>query len=224
MGRPVKLIMLTYICIIGIIAQMKPTTRFRILEYLQKYQTASVRELSALVATSGANIRHHLSLLKSNDLIEIVGIRKEGRGRPRQLFGLSQRVLGNGLDNLSGNLLDLWIESIPDEMRETGLRSLAERLAGKIELSQPVMKRVVTIVSRLNELHYQARWEASAVGARIILGHCPYAAIIAEHPELCQMDAILLETKLGAKVVQTAKLRMSEKGLPFCAFQSIEPG
>ena len=201
---------------------MKPTTRFQILEYIRKYQTASVRELSALMGTSGANIRHHLTLLESNDLIERVGMRKEGRGRPRQVFGLSRRVLGDGLDNLSGNLLALWMGSTPDEMREAGLRSLAERLAGTGETSRPGLKQVAGTVARMNELRYQARWEASAAGARIILGHCPYAAIIGNHPELCRMDALLLEIKLGASVEQTAKLQMSDKGLPFCVFQIVE--
>ncbi len=155
---------------------MKPTTRFRILEYIRKYQTASVRELSALLGMSGANIRHHMSLLESNDLVESVGIRKEGRGRPRQVFGLSRRVLGDGLDTLSGNLLSLWMEALPGEKQEEGLKSLALRLAGQWEPSQPVMKQVMSTVAKLNELHYQARWEAGAAGARILLGHCPYCS------------------------------------------------
>jgi predicted ArsR family transcriptional regulator len=201
---------------------MRPTSRLRNLDYIRKYQTASVRELKALLGTSGANIRHHLSILESNDLIEIIGLRNEGRGRPRQVYGLSRRVLGDGLDNLSENLLALWMGSMPAGKREASLKSLAERLAGSSEPSQPTMKKVTGTVARLNELCYQARWEASAAGARIILGHCPYAAIISEHPELCRMDALLLETRLGDMVEQTAKLQISDKGLPFCAFQMIE--
>lgn len=201
---------------------MKPTTRFRILDHIRKYQTTSVRELSTLMGMSGANIRHHLASLESNDLIEIVGMRKEGRGRPRQVYGLSRRVLGDGLDKLSGNLFDLWLSGVPDDKREMNLRSLAERMAGNSEPNLPVMKRVILLVARLNELHYQARWEASSAGPRLILGHCPYAAIIADHPELCQMDAFLLETRLGPFVEQTTKLQLSDKSLPFCAFLAVE--
>ena len=76
-------------------------------------------------------------------------------------------------------------------------------------------------IERLNELHYQARWEASAAGPRLIMGHCPYAAIVADHPELCRMDAFLLETRLNASVEQIAKLQLSEKSLPFCAFLMV---
>ena len=201
--------------------RMKPTTRLRILDHFRKHQSASVRELSRLLGMTGANIRHHLAVLESNDLIEIVGQRKEGRGRPMHVYGLSRRVLGDGLDKLAGTLFDVWLDGVADERREKDLRSLAERLAGGAESKAPVMKRLVRAVERLNELHYQARWEASAAGPRLILGHCPYAAIVADHPELCRMDAFLLETRLGASVEQTAKLQLSDKGLPFCAFLMV---
>ncbi len=207
-----------YICKIGIINKMKPTTRLRILDHFRKHQTASVRELSHLMGMTGANVRHHLAVLESNSLIEVVGLRKEGRGRPMQVYGLSRRVLGDGLDKLAGTLFDVWLGGAADEEREAGLRSVAQRLAGVSDVKAPVMKRLASAVARLNELHYQARWEASAAGPRLILGHCPYAAIVAGHPELCRMDALLLETRLGSSVEQTAKLQLSDKGLPFCAF------
>jgi len=197
---------------------MKPTTRLRILDHFRKHQTASVRELSHLMGMTGANVRHHLAVLESNGLIEVVGLRKEGRGRPMHVYGLSRRVLGDGLDKLAGALFDAWLGEAADEVRKAGLRSVAQRLAGETDVNVPVMKRLVSAVARLNELHYQARWEASAAGPRLILGHCPYAAIVAGHPELCRMDAYLLETRLGSSVEQTAKLQLSDKGLPFCAF------
>jgi predicted ArsR family transcriptional regulator len=201
---------------------MKPTTRLRILDHFRKHQTASVRELSLDMGMTGANIRHHLAVLESNDLIEIIGLRKVGRGRPMQVYGLSQRVMGDGLDNLAGTLLDVWLGEELTGQRETCLRSVAERLAGITELNVPVMKLLGRAVERLNELHYQVHWEASAAGARLILAHCPYSAIIARHPELCQMDSFLLEARLGRPVEQTAKLQLSDKGLPFCAFVLAE--
>ena len=204
--------------IIGIISRMKPTTRLRILDHFRKHQTASVRELSRLLGMSGANVRHHLAVLESNDLIEVVGLRKEGRGRPMQVYGLSRRVLGDGLDALAGTVLDAWLGGASDGIREAGLRSVAERLAGGADLKATLMKKLAGTVERLNAIHYQARWEASAAGPRLILGHCPFAAIIAGHPELCRMDAIFLETRLGSVVEQTTKMQLSDKGLPFCAF------
>jgi predicted ArsR family transcriptional regulator len=199
---------------------MRPTTRLRILDYLRKRQTASVRELSRALAMTGANIRHHLAVLESNDLIEAINRRQEGRGRPVNVYGLSRQVLGDGLDELAGALFDVWLKDAADEVQEAGLRSVARRLTGENLPAPniPVPQRLALAVDRLNELHYQARWEASAAGPRILLGHCPYAEIISRYPELCRIDAYLLELQLVLPARQTAKLERSATGLPQCAF------
>ena len=200
---------------------MPPPTRLRILDYLRKQQTASVHELSLALAMTGANVRHHLAVLESNDLIELISQRREGRGRPVNVYGLSRRVLGDGLDGLAGALFDGLLRDAPEAAREAGLRSVALRLGGG-DMSDPAIRlpgRLTQAVDRLNELHYQARWEAGPDGAHIILGHCPYAAIIAAYSELCRMDAYLLEQRCGSPVEQTARLQPSAKGYPFCIFR-----
>ena len=70
-------------------------------------------------------------------------------------------------------------------------------------------------MEKLNEKHYQARWEAAADGPRVLFGRCPYAAVIDGHPELCQMDVKVLENFLGRDVQQSAKI---EKGQGGCVF------
>jgi len=173
---------------------------------------------------TGANIRHHLEVLESNDLLEVIGQRKEGRGRPMLLYGLAGRLIGDGLEKLAGTLLDVWLGAETEKMRERAILSVAERLVGKMDFNIPVMKRLVNTVERLNELNYQARWEASAVGPRLILGHCPYAAIVSIHPELCQLDKNILQTSLGSPMELTSKLQLGDKGLPFCVFLMVGNG
>jgi predicted ArsR family transcriptional regulator len=124
------------------------------------------------------------------------------------------------LDELAGALFDVWLKEAADEVREAGLRSVAQRLVGENLPTPdlPVPRRLALTIDRLNELHYQARWEASPAGPRILLGHCPYAEIISRYPELCRMDAHLLELLLALPARQTAKLERSATGLPQCAF------
>ncbi len=200
---------------------MRPPTRLRILDYLRKQQTASVYELSSALVMTGANVRHHLAVLESNELIEVISQRREGRGRPVNVYSLSRRVLGDGLDALAGAMFASLFRETPEAAREAALRSIALHLGGN-DLPNPTTpppRRLTQAVDRLNELHYQARWEAGIDGARIILGHCPYAAIIADYPELCRIDAFLLEQRSGALVTQVAKLQPSAKGYPFCLFR-----
>jgi predicted ArsR family transcriptional regulator len=200
---------------------MRPTTRLRILEYLRKQQTASVRELSRALLMTGANIRHHLAVLESNNLIEFVSQRQEGRGRPENIYGLSHRMLGDGLGDLAGAMFTAWLLIMPDEAREEGLRSVARELGGErlpsSDISIPV--RLSRSMDRLNDLHYQARWEAGVAGPHMILGRCPYSSIVTSYPDLCRMDAFLIEQQIGLPVKQMAKLQTSIKGLPYCTFQ-----
>jgi predicted ArsR family transcriptional regulator len=202
---------------------MRTPTRLRILDYLRKQQTASVRELSRALAMTGANIRHHLAFLASNDAIELISRQREGRGRPENRYGLSQRVLGDGLDELANAMLEVWLRNTTEAALESGLRSVAKRLGGSVQPKPDSLptQRLSRLVDRLNELHYQSRWEAGKNGPNIILGHCPYAAIIASNPELCRLDAILLEQWTDLPVEQTAKLQKSAKGYPYCAFQVL---
>jgi predicted ArsR family transcriptional regulator len=200
---------------------MSPTTRFRIVDILRKQQTASVHELSVTLDMTGANVRYHLAILEASELIEFIGKRREGRGRPENIYGLSRRVLGDGLNELAAALLEIGLRREPEELQEAGLRFLAMQM-GRENPSEPdkfLPRRLTRMVDRLNELHYQARWEAGVDGARIILGHCPYAAIIGNYPELCRMDTILLEYKTGLPVDQIAKNHPSAKGGSFCIFR-----
>jgi predicted ArsR family transcriptional regulator len=200
---------------------MHLTTRARILDILQKQNTASVSELGRALAKTGANIRHHLALLEQDDLVEVICLRREGRGRPAAIYRLSRRVLGDGLEELVDATLDVWFANTTELMRTAGMKAIALRFSGKtpnaIEIQLP--RRMGLMINRLNQLHYQASWEAGKEGPRIILGQCPYAEIINRHPELCQMDAFLLEQWINSHVEQTARLQPSARGYLICCFQ-----
>jgi predicted ArsR family transcriptional regulator len=200
---------------------MERTTRLLILDHIRKNQAASVRDISHALGMTGANIRHHLEILENNDLIEVVSRQQEGRGRPRQVYGLSRRVLGDGLDLLSGALLTCWLSDLSGEKKNQFLTRLAKMMLMTPADDAPAMLRIGHAIGQLNSLHYQARWEASQNGPRIILGHCPYYAIIMSHPELCQVDKHLLQNILGFPVEQTIKLQVNDKGLPYCSFVSV---
>jgi predicted ArsR family transcriptional regulator len=199
---------------------MPLTTRLKILDYLKRHDAASVGELSRWLSMSGANIRHHLTILERSELVEMIGQQREGRGRPKNIFRLSRRVLGDSLDVLSSALLDGWINPLSEESRETELMKVAEILGAAFEAVRtgPATKRIIAMVKFLNQLHYQARWEATAGGARLVLGHCPFSAIIERHPELCRLDAHLLEYCSLQKVDQVAKLEPTGQGSPQCIF------
>jgi predicted ArsR family transcriptional regulator len=95
--------------------------------------------------------------------------------------------------------------------------ALARRLAGDSHFADhPIVKRLNLTVERLNQMNYHARWEAGPQGPRLIFGHCPYAAILEKHPELCRMDAALLGELMGDDAVQL--FRIGKDGSSTCVF------
>ena len=187
------------------------TARQKVLNYLTKTRTASAREIARSLKMSAATVRHHLRVLVEDGRLEIVFVRgRDGRGRPEKVFSLPSSALGNNLAALGDAVL---VEA------GTGIQmeALAKRLAGDTRLAdQPIAKRLNSSVEKLNQMNYHARWEAGPQGPRLIFGHCPYAALIGKHPELCQMDEGLLELLMGDSVTQMFKI--GKDGSSICVF------
>jgi predicted ArsR family transcriptional regulator len=197
------------------------TSRQKILTYLHRQSAATATELARALRVTPADIRHHLSRLLADGLVEVGGLRRDGqRGRPHKIFRLSRPALGDSLPALASALMAEFFAAAPEEGRTAALR----RLAGRISPAQPVppgshiTRRLAATVEILNRMRYQAHWEAHAAGPRLILGQCPYAAIITDHPALCLMDKFFLEQHLSQPVEQLAKLEHNERGLPVCLF------
>ena len=194
---------------------MPITTRQKILDYLKRNQTVSSREVARILRMTPANVRHHLGILAADGRVEVISQRQGGRGRPEKVYRLAGTLVGNNLSVLVDALLAEADEDI--EIEAVGRRMAGERATA----GQPLMRRLASAIGRLNEMHYQARWEAGAEGPRVILGHCPYAGLVEKHPQLCRMDASLLAELLGGDVSQTAKLEVGAGDKPFCAFVLI---
>lgn len=204
---------------------MKTTTRLIILNVLKKRGLATVPELSRSLGITRANVRHHLVVLEIIGLIKITGKKQEGRGRPVKLYGLSDLVLGNNLDKLSSAILETWLKGFNESDRDKCLQALAVNLSkacvnGK---SGHPINRLAELVHFLNRHHYKAHWEAGPSGAKLILDHCPYMAIIEKHPELCILDAYLFRDCIEKEFVQSVKLERTESGLLQCVFIVREP-
>ncbi len=188
---------------------------------------------------TNANTRHHLAILEKLGLVVIAGQRPtRGRGRPANLYRLSETALGENYALLSHAILTEFIAELPPGDRQAVLNRVARRMVeesfeiGSIKRShagsgeelavKPALpgltQRLVNTIQILNKLSYQAHWEARLSAPEIILRHCPYAAILPQHPELCQLDAELLAVSIQMPVSQEAKLAHDQTGATFCLF------
>lgn len=195
-------------------------TRERILQYLHIHRQATAPELSRILNLTQANIRHHLDILEREEQIEVVGKLKEsGRGRPTFVYMLTKAAQTNSLDILAGALLTEGLTGRPPRQQNKFLENTAKRIAGTHpETSKSITIQLGNAVRRLNDLNYKAHWEAHANAPHLFLGVCPYAQIINRHPELCQMDAALIEHLTGQKFRQVEKISRTQGGTPHCRF------
>jgi predicted ArsR family transcriptional regulator len=187
------------------------TARQKVLAHLKKTRASSAREIARALKMSAPNVRHHLSVLCSDGRVEFTAVNnREGRGRPEKIYSLSQAALGDNLSTLTKALL---IES----NLKLNVKSVASRLLDSAQFANlPITKRLALLVEKLDEMHYQARWEAGAEGPRVIFGRCPYGKVIDGHPEICKMDLALLEMALGRPVIQSQKNEAGAHGM--CPF------
>lgn len=187
------------------------TARQKVLTYLTKNRTASAREISRALRMSAATVRHHLRVMVADGRLEITFVRgREGRGRPEKVFSLPSSALGNNLSTLA----DAVLTEVGPAVK---MDDVAKRLAGDANFAdQPMAKRLSLAVDKLSSMHYHARWEAGPQGPRLIFGHCPYAAILEKHPELCRMDESLIQELMGDSAAQM--FRIGKDGSSMCVF------
>jgi predicted ArsR family transcriptional regulator len=169
---------------------------------------------------SAANVRHHLTILLADGRIHMTGQKiTKARGRPVKFYGLSEKMLGDNLALLSDALLTAWQAGLSSRDQENAVETIAKAWVAQLQPGTqglPMAKRLPNLVGQLDKQHYQARWEAGAEGPRIIFAHCPFAAIIEKHPELCRMDAAMLAQVSGLSAHQTAKIGTASS--PSCIF------
>jgi predicted ArsR family transcriptional regulator len=197
-----------------------PNSRQKILSYIIEQQNTTVEELSKVFRVTPANIRHHLSILTEQGSVKVIGQKAVSeKGRPAQIYCASRLSDQNNLDLLSDSLLcTLMCNVVPNE-RHKYIDNIAEHIASQYKTGfiNPT-RRLYSTIYALNRMNYQAHWEAHIENPRIMLGHCPYHAILDIHPELCMIDASMLEHLLQAQVKHVEKQTVNIKGIPQCIF------
>ena len=185
-----------------IIFAMK-STRQRLLELLKNRNNQTAAELSRALGVTQADARYHLSKMVNEGLIVVVGQQRAGRrGRPARRYALAEAALKDNFDLLSSALLTITLADLSQEEQKSFLCRVAAALVGETDLQGPLSQRLVRAIEKLNELGYVSRWEAHATAPRLILENCPFAKLLNQHPQLCQLDACMREILLDEPVVQ----------------------
>ena len=194
-------------------------TQTRIIQYISKNPSTKACDLSRALGMTVANIRYHLlNLEKAQIIVSEIDMTSKHRGHPIYLYHMNSRVQPHNLDHLADILLNELNKVIKSVDKAWVPRILAENLIQNLESDFRLPPQKTKLTHRLSEVsrfldqyHYHASWEAHLTSPHIILGNCPYLAILPQHPELCQMDILLLEKLILKPIHQISKI---DQGIP----------
>jgi predicted ArsR family transcriptional regulator len=202
-------------------------TRQLILEYLKKHGRATVDELATVLELTSVTVRHHLDILRSEDLVaEPLIRRKTSRGRPQYVFSLTDKASAHfpkRYDDLALKVLAEVKANASPQLVNVIFEGVATRLSAEAPQpvpDEPIVNRLNRAVTFLTERGYVAHWEEQADGYLLHTCNCPYESLAPQNPELCNMDMALVGNLLG--VMPQRVDRLAEGGQS-CAYLIREP-
>jgi predicted ArsR family transcriptional regulator len=191
---------------------MEQTTESELLNLISTRHSMSILEISTIMNLTKADIRYHVKkLVKKNHLIELLP--NEGLpGRPAKRYKINPNYFNHNLENLISGLISFF----PNK------RDLVEKLSNYFFISfvksnsqQPILQKLNSLVSNFSKMNYASRWETQFQGPTIFFSNCPYRNIIELHPELCQMDKLIISKFLNFEVKQ---INTIADGSSYCKF------
>ena len=185
--------------------QFFSSTRGQIITLLRR-SSHTVEELAQELALTHTAVRAHLATLERDGLIQHHNERR-GSGKPSAVYDLAPEadyLFPRVYSQLMYQLLEVLRERMtPDEV-EMLLREVGRRMAAQWKIPRGKLRvRLEAAVEVLNELGgLMERETAGETGETLcIRGYrCPFAAVVPEHPEVCQLAETLLTELVGAPV------------------------
>ena len=178
------------------------STRDRILQTLLRQPRASINELAEAVGINPISVRHHLTNLQMEGLVDAQEER-HGVGRPRLVYVLTEEGMERFPTRylrLTTRLLAQMKESMPQPMVSKLFTQMAEDLAA--EYAEQVKglsmeERLETVKELLAEEGFTVEWEKKGDQYQIHEISCPYYQIGIAHPEVCTVDQTLISKMLA---------------------------
>ncbi|MEJ2549324.1 MAG: ArsR family transcriptional regulator [Anaerolineales bacterium] len=199
---------------------MTSGTRDTILRALRVQDECTVKELAETVGISPVSVRHHLTHLQAEGLVQAKEVRS-GVGRPHHVFLLTddgRERFPSRYFRLTNRLLEEIKDSISDEKVNelfSGIAdTLAERYAEQLR-ALPLHERLQRLVDLLSDEGFDAELELKEDQVIIRELSCPYFKLAQEHPEVCLLDQEFIAKSLSLPVEQVTCLT---KGDSHCAF------
>lgn len=201
---------------------MSTNTREKVLRTLLAQPRITINDLAENVGINPISVRHHISSLQAESLVDSEEER-HGVGRPRRVYFLTEAGIEKfptRYVRLTVRLLEQLKETMPAHMVSSLFTQLAEGLAADYashpELRKAGMEQRLDLVkSLLSQEGFMIEWEEDGDQFLIHETSCPYYHVGQNHPEVCAVDQILISSMLS---VPASKTRCILNGDSFCTY------
>ncbi len=170
---------------------------------LLRRSSRTVDELAQALGLTHTAVRAHLAALERDGLVQQRSERRGG-GKPSSVYDLteaSEYLFPKSYAQLLDQLLDVLQGRMTTEEIKTLLREIGRRMAAEWKLPPGNLRvRLEAAVEVLNELGGLMERETEGETLCIRGYRCPFAAVVQEHPEVCDLAETLLSELMGVPV------------------------
>jgi predicted ArsR family transcriptional regulator len=199
-------------------------TQRRVLLWLKRRGPSTVPELSRRLHLTPATLREHLEGLAAQALVERIGVRRSGPGRPEVLYRLARagearfpRREGQVLRELAQYLMSSGRIAVLTGFLEA---RVAARMPGAVARLAGLTgrARMAEVARILSADGYMAEIAAHGPGGAPVLKlcHCPIRDLVAVTDAPCRAEIAFVEALLGQPLERTEFLL---DGGPSCSYQ-----
>lgn len=194
---------------------------WRIIEYLQRNSSATIRELEDLLGVTTTAVRQHLNTLQANGYIQRQSV-SSGVGRPHHVYMATEttrELFDCHCDDLALTMLEEMFEMVGPAHVSTLLTRVSQRLArqyaGSVtaELLHQRVEQMAKVLNRQGVLTDVTLQDENTIILKTY--NCPYHELAQEYRQICDMDQEMIQTVLGTDVALGACIMEGDGG---CAF------
>ncbi len=193
---------------------------WQILEYLQRHESATIKELEQFLGVTTTAVRQHLTALQAEGLVER-RTEHSGVGRPHHAYFVTdaaRQLFACHCDDLALTLLDEMYRmegaQRVSQLLERVRNRLAARYAESVK-SSLLQERVQEMAAALGEQGILTDVDAQDDAIVLRTYNCPYHDLAQEYREICEMDQGVIQQVLGSDVSLSACMMDGAGGCSF---------
>ena len=188
------------------------STRGKIVGALRERRSASAFDLAGQFGLSPNAIRQQLVILERDGLVAGRSVRR-GKTKPTVEYSLTTEA-GRYFPQRYDKMLNAVLREIRTAGGDDAVKAVFDRIGkrsaekiGTATAEHPAEERLAAVVDALKASGVAAELRKSEDGTLVLHEHtCPYASVVAEHPEACSAIHTILDSVAPGKAQQVESL------------------